>query len=305
MTIPTAIICFNRVEETKRLVNELLKCPPGQLYFFLDGPRVKSDISSQREIISYIREMLGESDLIQIVRWPNNAGVRRNFIRSIDSFFSFHSYGAILEDDCIPSPQFFEFCEWANSKLSPRTKIFGLAGSRFPLSEHLYMGKIHSSRYMNVWGWATWRDNREHFRLSIDSISHLDSKDLGNFLRFYERRYFTVVLENLQSGTLDSWAYLLQIYLFQHKYDCLYPPENFVQNIGINQRASHTKSICMSYFSPPISANSALDFDHEIINSRLKRLLFDLVTFYRNHLLIFSFRDVVYHIRHVILPRKL
>ena len=61
-----------------------------------------------------------QKKLIKEINW--NCSIKKNFLkknygckeavsRGLNWFFNYNSSGIILEDDCIPNKDFFEFCE--------------------------------------------------------------------------------------------------------------------------------------------------------------------------------------------------
>jgi len=110
----TAILflVFNRPNTTKKVFDKICQLKPSKLYIASDGPRTTNKI--ERKKIEKVRQIVNKVD------WPcklktlyrdKNLGCKKAVSSAIDWFFSFEKKGIILEDDCVPSLDFFYFCE--------------------------------------------------------------------------------------------------------------------------------------------------------------------------------------------------
>ena len=57
--------------------------------------------------------------------------VSKSIPKAINFFFQNEAEGIILEDDCLPSKDFFHFCEKMLKKYKKNSKINSICGSRF------------------------------------------------------------------------------------------------------------------------------------------------------------------------------
>ena len=57
-----------------------------------------------------------------------NLGCRKGVTAGIDWFFSNEEMGIILEDDCIPSLSFFQFCDQMLLEYQFNEKVFMISG---------------------------------------------------------------------------------------------------------------------------------------------------------------------------------
>ena len=55
----------------------------------------------------------------------------------IDWFFSYEAAGIILEDDCLPTEEFFRYCDVMLDKFKDNNKIYAISGNNFINSHHL------------------------------------------------------------------------------------------------------------------------------------------------------------------------
>ncbi|MCF8446886.1 MAG: hypothetical protein K9H61_07805, partial [Bacteroidia bacterium] len=89
---------------------------------------------------------------------PNShKGVLHIFDYALDIVFEKEKQAIILEDDTIPSPKFFKYCEQMLEKHENNSQIGSIIGTN--------LGALHDAEMyctvpigMPFWGWATWAD---------------------------------------------------------------------------------------------------------------------------------------------------
>src|ERR1700694_5015691 len=109
---PVALIIFNRPEQTAKVFAAIRAARPPQLFVIADGPRpgVQSDAAK----CAAARAMIENVDWpCQVVRRfsDENIGLRRNVSEGLNWVFGQTERAIILEDDCLPDPSFFLFCQ--------------------------------------------------------------------------------------------------------------------------------------------------------------------------------------------------
>src|SRR3990172_7673250 len=107
---PVLIVLFDRPDVTRRLLGALRSAQPQQLFVAADGPRAghPTDVERCRET----RDVIGEVDwpcTVHTLFHETNLGLKSAMISGIDWFFEHVESGIILEDDCLPAPDFFMF----------------------------------------------------------------------------------------------------------------------------------------------------------------------------------------------------
>jgi hypothetical protein len=109
---PVLFLIFNRPEPTRRVFEAIRRARPVRLYVAADGPR--DAVPTDHELCRQARE------ITELIDWPcevkrlyrdKNLGCRAAVSSAITRFFEQEERGIILEDDCLPEPSFFPFCE--------------------------------------------------------------------------------------------------------------------------------------------------------------------------------------------------
>src|SRR6185503_2722056 len=105
-------LVFNRPEPTARVFEAIRAAQPPRLYVAADGPRASRTGESDRCALT--------RRVASTVDWPcsvatlfraTNLGCKNAVSSAISWFFEHEEEGIILEDDCLPEPSFFAYCD--------------------------------------------------------------------------------------------------------------------------------------------------------------------------------------------------
>ena len=86
-----------------------------------------------------------------------NLGMKRREKSGFDWVFSEVEEAILLEDDCVPHPNFFRFCENLLDRYRNDTRVKTISGSNYQFGRRGTEDSYYFSRYAPTWGWATWR----------------------------------------------------------------------------------------------------------------------------------------------------
>ena len=249
MKTPVLFLIFNRPEETERVFQVIREIAPKYLYISADGPRAGKQ--GEEELCQRVR------DIVRNVDWPcnvktifreKNSGCKKAVSDAINWFFAQEEQGIILEDDCLPDPSFFPYCEQLLEKYKNDESIISISGTnlgyQFPNDS-----SYGFSKFMNMWGWATWRrsailvdyEMKEWKRKTFKSLflhNKLQKNVLYldyNWVKFW-KNYFNLTA----SGELDTWDYQWIYVQLKNNLRSIFPAKNLIQNIGFNRNATHT-----------------------------------------------------------------
>lgn len=237
------LIVFNRPDATRQTFEAIRRAAPVRLYVACDGPRENhpDDPRNIRAVIDIIRDVDWQCEVRTLNR-QSNRGCRRGPAEAIDWFFAGESEGIILEDDCIPSPDFFAYCRYMLDTYRENRNIWHIGGNNFgwkpaggntPVANH-YFGSL-----AQVWGWATWRDRWQDAEQNPFYLERAINPGKWPLTRINRLNKLTH-LELLKDG-LDAWDYQWQISILDRQGLAVYPVENLVSNIGDGPSATHTQ----------------------------------------------------------------
>ena len=150
----------------------------------------------------------------------------------------------ILEDDCLPHPQFFRFCDEILDKYATSPEVMSICGTKTYPGDVSGGSDYFFSRYNNCWGWATWKRAWSEYD---DRFIDYSTIDVFTILRDYlgssrAAAYWYYILRMVLHGKISSWAYCWMITCFFRKGFHVYPKTNMVVNSGFGHEATHTKN---------------------------------------------------------------
>tara|TARA_B100000780_G_C21087931_1_gene438335 strand:- start:72 stop:1034 length:963 start_codon:yes stop_codon:yes gene_type:complete len=245
MKLPILILAFNRPNETLILFELLSKIKPDKIYISQDGPRInnKTDFDLCKKVKDIVLNPNWECKVYTKFNITNK-GCRDSVHKGINWFFEHEDKGIILEDDCIPSISFFNFCEKMLKKYQDKNNIHVISGSNFQKSNIIGKGDYYISKYAHCWGWATWKRAWKNYDNELSFWSTL--KKSQNWKKLHEnkleKKYWTKILDKVQKKKIDSWAYVWQATIWNNNGVTITPNKNLVKNIGFNENATHTIS---------------------------------------------------------------
>ena len=243
--LPVLLTCWKRPEKVLRVIEALKIISPKKIYVSCDGPNY--NIIGNKEKVEETRRVLKENinwdcDLSTKFLSENN-GCRKAMIKAIDWFFSNEIEGIIIEDDCLPSEEFYIFCKELLKKYRFNSDIWSISGTNFQNGQWRGAGSYYFSKYFQCWGWATWRDRWQRMDSDLEGWE-MDKENFftNTFIKSKkEKKYWTKIFNTLfYKNNPDSWAYRWAFTCFKNKGLTIIPNKNLVQNIGFDQEATNT-----------------------------------------------------------------
>ena len=80
----------------------------------------------------------------------------------LDWLFSRVEDAIILEDDCVPDPTFFPFCDELLERFRDDQRVVCISGDNFQGGRQRTRYSYYFSIFNHIWGWATWRRAWRH-----------------------------------------------------------------------------------------------------------------------------------------------
>lgn len=240
--IPVLLIVFNRPEFTLQVFEEIRNQKPKQLFIAADGPRTGNTAD--------IEQCAATRNIVNLIDWDcdcktlfsnTNLGCGLAPSTAISWFFSNVAYGIILEDDCLPNKDFFNFCEHLLVKFKDNDKIMHITGANLNDSIKYGDGSYFYSKYANIWGWATWSRAWKYFEYDLKELDDYTRLIDETFKYESERKFWKSRIDLLKNSSLDAWDYQWMLAIWKAKGLCLNSNYNLVKNIGFGANATHTK----------------------------------------------------------------
>ena len=173
-TTPILLITFNRPEHTRRVLTQILKQEPQSLYVCQDGAREGNE--NDRLKCQEVRDVINELTSAYAVAHPNfslftlysslNLGCGPGPQAGITWFFENVEQGIIMEDDCLPHPDFFGYCEELLNKYKEDKRVQFINSTLYH-NRWKCEGSYGFSHYMVTGAWAAWRSTWQGFDLDL------------------------------------------------------------------------------------------------------------------------------------------
>jgi hypothetical protein len=249
MSTAVAFIIFNRPDTTERVFSEISKARPPKLLVVADGPREGKPgeyekCAATRAIIDRV-----DWDCEVLTNFSDkNLGCKVRVATGLDWVFEQVEEAIILEDDCIPHPSFFRFCEELLIRYRDDERIGMISGDNFQLNREICKDSYYFSRYMHIWGWASWRRAWKHYDRDVSEWPRI--KDQGRLKASFDRRrefkFWAKALDGVYSGRIDTWDYQWALALWMQSMVTIIPCVNLISNIGFGPDATHTVGVSKS-----------------------------------------------------------
>jgi hypothetical protein len=278
LSTPVLFIVFNRPDTTRQVFEEIRKAKPQRLYVAADGPR--KEVASDKERCEQVRAIVQQVDWDCksrfLFRDTNlNCGVAPS--TAITWFFEQEDEGIILEDDCLPAPSFFLYCQELLERYRYDSRVMHIGGNNFLngwRKDHDY--SYYFSRAGHVWGWATWRRAWAKFDFDIRFYETLKGKGffrdffLNRVEKLYRLRKFNATATC--RGRINWWDYQWDFARYIHS------------GLAFDQWATHTTNgnstdakldaheITLPLRHPPFMIRDA-ESDRRYINRFIKGIL--------------------------------
>lgn len=258
---PVLFLIFNRIDTTRQVFAQIRQAQPKQLFIAADGPRL--DKAGEEEKCEQVRKTVlegidWECEVKTLFR-SQNLGCGKGPANAITWFFTEVEQGIILEDDCLPHPTFFSFCQTLLEYYKYEEKVMLISGNNFQNGKKRGDGSYYFSHYPHTWGWATWRRAWKHFDYEIKDFAQFKAqKRIQNILDTkVEQAHWLREFETVGGGQRnDVWDYQWAFSIWNNNGVALTPNRNLVSNIGFSNEATHTIQL-----SSPIAALATKGID--------------------------------------------
>jgi len=209
-----------------------------------DGPRV--DRAGEADKCQAVRA------IIDTVDWPCevlknysevNLGCKVRMSSGIDWVFEQVEEAIILEDDCLPHPTFFQFCQELLEKYRQDLRIGMISGDNFQFGLRRNDDSYYFSKYNHIWGWASWR-NRWQNCYDVNMAHWPKIRDEGWLLDMLcsktEAARWAEIFDAVHQGKVDTWDYQWIFACWLQGRLTAIPNVNIISNIGFGAEATHT-----------------------------------------------------------------
>lgn len=244
-------LIFNRPDTTRLVFEAIRAAKPPRLYIAADGPRANRP--NERLRCAEVRRIATAVD------WPcevktlfreENLGCKLGVSGGINWYFENEEEGIILEDDVLPLPGFFEYCDELLLRYRDDIRVGVISGCNLISQRFNTSHSYFFSRYNHVWGWASWRRAWLHYDVRMsDWPTWRDEKGLRSISdgsKLFES-YWRETFDRAFLDQIDTWDYQWTFSCWKSGMLAVLPANNQTHNLGFGPDATHTTADTPDY----------------------------------------------------------
>lgn len=249
--IPILLIFFNRPETFEKVFEAVKKIKPLNLYLAQDGPRTNNP-NDEKDILA-CRKIVENIDWECNVRYKYsdvNLGCGRGPESAISWAFETTDKLIILEDDCLPSNTFFEYCRELLIKYDKDSRVSYISGLNHFEEWNCGGNGYFFTKTGAIWGWATWRDE---WQLNDYEMSNFNDYYIQKGLKYVIKDRFAysdrlkawekAQLSRKNNDKLSYWDMQWGYVKYSQNKLVIVPQKNLITNVGIGEKSTHAQSI--------------------------------------------------------------
>jgi hypothetical protein len=248
---PILLIAFRRPHCIRQVIDAIRPYRPTHIFVACDGPKDNDDI--QRQQVTSTRNVIDQG-----INWPCtikrlysdvNLGCSVGPICAISWFFDNVEFGIILEDDCVPHPDFLPFCANLLHFYCHDTRMWCISGSNFQKGLWRGSGSYYFTQYTHSWGWATWRRCWQNYDPRLLQWPHLCESGLMESLfdDYVERLFWSRKWQETYElyPSVSWWDYQWTFCVLINGGLTILPNRNLINNVGFCEGATHTSAMTL------------------------------------------------------------
>jgi hypothetical protein len=248
------IVAFNRPAVLRAVLEVVAAHWRGPVFAQVDAPREGNtqDAVAARACRRDIQRVLGTQRLLDLWSPERNLGVARGVPAALDKAFANCDHLMVLEDDCLPHPDFFDFMPAMLRQFADDDRVMHINANTY--GEQFSVGGSYGFSHLpQVWGWATWKRSWTHFRQTISDPPPTRARvaqrlPLSAPQRQELLRRWDIVADPDNAVTWDfQWQYTV----VRANGLVLVPEVNLISNLGFGPEASHTHNPSDDRFNLP------------------------------------------------------
>ena len=242
-TAPVVLLGYRRPELTARVFASIRAARPSTLILVMDGPKPGDVIDAKRVADTRLTvERVDWDCAVHRFYARENMGLKRRVSSGLDEAFSIVDQAIILEDDCLPSPDFFPFATELLHRYASDERVGIVSGSQRLRGARASEYSYDFSADVRIWGWATWARTWRGFSESGDleaTFSPEAASELSlKFAKGARRKSMRSMMASI--AQLDSWALPFAIHCVEKGYVNPVASANLISNVGFGELSTHT-----------------------------------------------------------------
>ena len=168
-----------------------------------------------------------------------NLGLQAAVTSAVDWFFEHVDAGIVLEDDCVPEPDFFPFAGDLLDRYRDEPRVMHVSGLNMRPQETFGADSYFFAAVGHIWGWATWRRAWQLFEPALPSwpeVRRRTGRGASPLHRALGHKFASA-----RAGRKWTWARAWYYATVRHDGLAVIPASNLVRNVGFGPEATHTR----------------------------------------------------------------
>lgn len=247
MRAPVCLIIFNRPDFTKLVCDAIAEARPPKLFVVADGPRPNHPEDAVK--CAAARAAIDQTDWeCEVLKNYSevNVGCGRRPATGIKWVFDQVEEAIILEDDCVPHPTFFPFCDELLEKYRHDERVMHISGHNYQFRSRNDPYSYFFSYHNFTTGWASWRRAWRYHDMELKEWPELrgtswlpdiieEPRAVEYWASAFDRAYDV-------KGNVSYWDHQWLFACWSQRGLAIRPTTNLVANIGFGRDdATHTK----------------------------------------------------------------
>lgn len=239
--IGVALVFFSRPKELQQVFNSIKAAQPSKLFLIQDGARDEQDVPLIEACRKIVEKVDWECEVYKNYS-EKNLGCGQRVYSGLQWAFDYVEKLIVVEDDCVPSVDFFRFCNLMLNRYELDKRVDIVCGMN-----HLGIYQDTPNDYIfcetgSISGWATWKRCWE----GVDfNLSYLNDDDA---IRLLEAKYGKKLIKHgrtlkrklCNEGKLTSWSHQRGINQYLSSALSIVPKYNLIKDIGISENSANS-----------------------------------------------------------------
>lgn len=232
--------CYNREDHLKQSLPNVLRFRDElPLFIFCDGPKDLND-SETGKVKSYLKRVMCDIKNCKIIYREENLGLAKNIIFGVNHVFNLdYDTITVLEDDCVPSSNYFDYMKNALSYYLHHRNVMHVSAFGLPLKSKPTKDS-YIAPYPCSWGWGTWKEKwiECNFHDTEYYNKILSDKEILEVFN-WSGKSFSYFLTLQIRGNINSWLIRWYAHIFKNKGVCVWATDSKLYNIGFDGSGQH------------------------------------------------------------------
>ncbi|MBM9501984.1 glycosyl transferase [Leptospira sp. 201903071] len=243
MKAPILLIAFNRPHLTSIVFETIRQYKPSRFYLAVNAPRADKEGETERcnEVRNILKKVDWDCEIRTLFR-EEHLQLKVSVSSAITWFFENEEMGIILEDDIVPDPSFYVYCEQLLEYYKDDFRIGMISGDNFGFGHRRNRNSYYYSLYSHIWGWASWRRAWQGYDVYMKDFREFFEegwlKDL--FPESKEFQFWKSNFEAVAYNGFETWDFQWVYHNLKNGRLNIMPSVNLIKNIGFGEGAAHT-----------------------------------------------------------------